>query len=700
MSNIIGKTLINQFRVDAFIASGGMGAVYRVWDLKRNVPLAMKVLHSELAEDPSMFRRFQREANALKKLAHPNIVPFYGFYQTDQFDFLLERFIDGPSLKDILKQRQGKPLPLNEALVYLKALCAALGYAHASESKVVHCDVKPGNVMVDRGGSVYLTDFGIARHAESTTTTMGAAGTAAYMAPEQIRGEPVTAATDIYSLGVVLYEMLTGQRPFRGTEAGTEKGGATANERIRYGHLKLQPPDPRSINPTLPEGLTSAILKALSKDPRNRYGSTQDFFNTICSQAGVTVGSVAERVTLPAAFTQKDDSKGQEGPGTPPPPVPSPRQRSPWLIGGVLVVCFLAIGALVYLLSHGGTGPASGSQPSPISGYPLSSTAILAMATSNSQPGGIPLDVIPTLSMQLFTPSQTFIPTQPSSQSITGGEWIAYAYGPYQYERNIYKMNLDTGEVDQFTFIGNETGDNSPSFSPDGKSIVFWRYGSVGSLIVKKDENGIETTLTNTKSAFPSWCRNPSKPWIIYENRNDEGHTNIWMIDLNTRKEEPLTNGGDDGGPQWSPDCSSFSFIRDNAIYIKDINTGSEHRLNYTPPTSIYSIHGPRWSPDGEWLVFNLLIDTNGDGFPRTTDDVSDLILIKTDGSGEQNLTQGQYWAYQPSWSPDGSKILFIDQKPPLSSNNCRLMIYDLQQSSFTPVNDSSGPYYHASWGP
>src|SRR3972149_8714052 len=106
MANLINQVLLDQYRVDAFIASGGMGAVYRVWDLKRNVPLAMKVLHGELADDPHIFKRFQREANALKRLTHPNIVQFYGLFQTLDFAFLLERFVDGPSLKDILRQKK------------------------------------------------------------------------------------------------------------------------------------------------------------------------------------------------------------------------------------------------------------------------------------------------------------------------------------------------------------------------------------------------------------------------------------------------------------------------------------------------------------------------------------------------------------------------------------------------------------------
>src|SRR3989304_5864747 len=131
-ANLISKVLLNQYRVDAFVATGGMGAVYRVWDLKRNVPLAMKVLHAELAEDPSVFRRFQREARALQKLAHPNIVPFYGLFQTQDIAFLRERFGEGPTLKDALRNAGGHPVPLEEALAFFKPRTGGIGYAHAN----------------------------------------------------------------------------------------------------------------------------------------------------------------------------------------------------------------------------------------------------------------------------------------------------------------------------------------------------------------------------------------------------------------------------------------------------------------------------------------------------------------------------------------------------------------------------------------
>lgn len=295
MANIVGQILLNQFRVDAFIASGGMGAVYRVWDLKRNVPLAMKILHSDLAEDPHMFKRFKREANALKKLTHPNIVQFYGLFQTSDIAFILERFVDGPSLKDVLRQQAGKPISVQETLTYFKAVSSALGYAHANG--VVHCDVKPGNILIDRGGFIYLTDFGLARHADSITTTLAGAGTASYMAPEQIRGETtVTIATDIYALGILLFEMLTGQRPFRGKEVETEKISESANERIRFAHLHLEPIDPTTLNSTLNPKIGKVILKALEKDPNQRYNSVREFLLAVEDASNTRLGDISDRV--------------------------------------------------------------------------------------------------------------------------------------------------------------------------------------------------------------------------------------------------------------------------------------------------------------------------------------------------------------------------------------------------------------------
>jgi serine/threonine protein kinase len=291
---VMGQVLLDQFKVEAFIDSGGMGAVFRVRDLKRNVHLAMKTLHSELAEDASIFKRFRREAVALSKLSHPNIVRTYGLYQAEEFAFLLQDFIDGMSLKNLLEQRSDRQLSIQETMTVMNALCSALGFAHANG--IIHCDIKPANVMLDRSGHVYLTDFGIARHADSTTTTLAHAGAPAYMSPEQIKGKSVNAATDIYSLGILLYEVLTGKKPFSGEEQSTGRGTTTRAERLRSAHLKLPPPDPRQFNPAIPEALAGVILRAMEKEPRKRFQDVHTFFQAAIQAVGQDEHSIVERL--------------------------------------------------------------------------------------------------------------------------------------------------------------------------------------------------------------------------------------------------------------------------------------------------------------------------------------------------------------------------------------------------------------------
>ena len=419
-ARLIGKVLLGQFRVDAFIAAGGMGAVYKVWDLKRQVPLAMKVLHADLAEDPSIFKRFRREAAALKKLAHPNIVPFYGLYQTADFAFLLEGYVDGPTLKEVLK-RKGRLTP-DEALTVLKGVSAALNYAHAHG--VVHCDIKPGNVMIDSGGRVYLTDFGIARHAESVTATVGVAGTPAYMAPEQIRGDPVTPATDVYSLGVMAYELLVGRRPFTGEEEGTA-GASTKAERLRAAHLKLPPPDPRQFNPKLPKAAARVLLRALAKPPEDRYKGTWQFFMALCAALNTSPQAVRERLlTLggilsayggaTAAVKARPQPSRRPAPSSP--PSANMSQRS--LVGLIVVLALLVLlvtgGVVAFALSGGWDALRPQKIPLPVAKTEKSTVATpmsinLAQPTTSAPAGAPKPSAVPNISFTA-TPT-TFVPT-------------------------------------------------------------------------------------------------------------------------------------------------------------------------------------------------------------------------------------------------------------------------------------------------
>lgn len=344
-SNLIGQVVANQFRVDAFISSGGMGTVFRVWDLERNVPLAMKVLHADLAEDQDVLERFQREARALWKLEHPNIIPFYGFYQTPSHNLLLQLYIDGPTLKEVLSQHSGNNLPTHDVLCIMKSLCSAVGFAHSNN--VIHCDIKPANVMIDRGGKVYLGDFGIARHAESDLTALPGAGSPAYMAPEQITSNIVTKETDIYALGVLLFELLTGQRPFTGTESGSESAGTKVKERIRYAHVNLPPPDLRLLNPKISSALSAIVLRALEKDPAARFSSCQDLLAALSKAFNTSPDQIPDRLSntnFGFTITTNHNSPTKKLlPGQLPGPTPISKGKSVIFIGGVVIAVMLAV---------------------------------------------------------------------------------------------------------------------------------------------------------------------------------------------------------------------------------------------------------------------------------------------------------------------------------------------------------------------
>lgn len=291
-SGMLGRYLLGRYRIDQHIASTNMSDVFLVWDMKRNVNLIMKVLDND---DPAMLRLFRREAQALKKLNHPNIVPFYGLYQEDDLNFFLEMFIDGPNLKDILRRIPDHKLKIEEVLIFIKGICSALGYAHANG--IIHCDIKPGNVMVDRGGTVYLVDFGIARHANSNTTMMAGAGTAKYMAPEQITNEVVSASTDVYSLGIMIFEMLAGKHPFR-SESGQFR---TNGNYLHNSTLNLPPPNLHDLAPELPISLTKVVMKAINKIPGDRYSSIPVFFSAICQALNITADLIPDRYQADAA---------------------------------------------------------------------------------------------------------------------------------------------------------------------------------------------------------------------------------------------------------------------------------------------------------------------------------------------------------------------------------------------------------------
>lgn len=262
MDKMIGKMLDNRYELLEVIGSGGMAVVYKAKCHRLNRLVAVKVLKSDLAEDADFRRRFRDESQAVAMLSHPNIVSVYDVSRGET-EYIVMELIDGITLKQYMEKRG--QLNWREALHFITQITKALSHAHSRG--IIHRDIKPQNIMVLRDGSVKVADFGIACLANSANTlTQEALGSVHYMSPEQAKGDRIDARSDIYSSGVVLYEMLTGRLPFEGDSAVS----------VAIQHLSSVPLSPREINPDVPEALELICMKAMASDIEKRYASADE----------------------------------------------------------------------------------------------------------------------------------------------------------------------------------------------------------------------------------------------------------------------------------------------------------------------------------------------------------------------------------------------------------------------------------------
>ena len=268
MENIAGSLLLNRFRVDELLYSGATVARYSGYDLKRGLPLLIKAYATPIQADDTVLC-FQQKNLTLQTIDHPNVIPFYGLYEDQGRSFMVEKFFEGPSLAQLLYQGEGKPRPLPEALIYLKALATALEYMHGFG--LVHATLDFANIQVGRDGSIMLGNFGFARLADKPMTLTGVFGPPFCQAPEQLRGERVYPTTDVYAQGVLFYELATGVHPFLGVPSAHAEHNPALVSRLREAHLTQAPPDMDQFNPALPGGLSKTIQTALAKDPKQRY---------------------------------------------------------------------------------------------------------------------------------------------------------------------------------------------------------------------------------------------------------------------------------------------------------------------------------------------------------------------------------------------------------------------------------------------
>lgn len=264
-----GQKINDRYEIIKSIGEGGMANVYLGYDtiLDRNV--AIKVLRGDLANDEKFVRRFQREALSASSLSHPNIVAMYDVGEDDGLYYIVMEYIEGKTLKQLLKKRGS--LTLSEAIDIMLQLTD--GMAHAHDSYIVHRDLKPQNIMIQDDGQIKITDFGIAMALNSTqlTQTNSVMGSVHYLPPEQAAGKGTTIKSDIYSMGIIFYELLTGQLPFKGDSA----------VEIALKQMKEPLPDVHKLNNDIPQSIENIILKATAKNPKNRYDDAKNMHNDL-----------------------------------------------------------------------------------------------------------------------------------------------------------------------------------------------------------------------------------------------------------------------------------------------------------------------------------------------------------------------------------------------------------------------------------
>lgn len=265
MDPYIGKLLDNRYEILELVGTGGMAKVYKARCHRLNRLVAIKILREDLSQDAEFRRRFHDESQAVAMLSHPNIVAVYDVSRSSELEYIVMELIDGITLKQYM-QRKGNKLNWREALHFITQITKALGHAHSRG--IIHRDIKPHNIMVLRDGSVKVADFGIARVASGghSTLTQEALGSVHYISPEQARGSHIDARSDLYSAGVVLYEMLTGRLPFEGDTPVS----------VAIQHINSIPLSPRELEPSIPEALEAITMKAMAPNPDNRYLSADD----------------------------------------------------------------------------------------------------------------------------------------------------------------------------------------------------------------------------------------------------------------------------------------------------------------------------------------------------------------------------------------------------------------------------------------
>lgn len=660
------------FRIEALIGRGGMGVVYRAEQVRYGRKVALKVLAPELAADLGFRERFEQEWRTAARLEHPNIVPIYEAGEAGGVLYIAMRYVEGIDLTALLG-RQGRLDP-GRALGIVGQVAVALDAAHAQG--LVHRDVKPGNILLASGSGlegdhVYLTDFGVAKQASTRsglTKTGLFIGTVDYAAPEQIEGKPLDGRADVYALGCVLYQCLTGALPY-------EKDSEVA---MLYAHLMEPPPSLLAKRPDLPAGLDRVIAKALAKAPGDRYPTCRAFVEDARAAAGLTSATAGAAPTIVEGRTVVDRPAATTA--DLPEKRPWWRTRAAIAVAALVVVAGAGAGIGIALAGGGGggettaAGPTDGTTTDPATdaggggsttggneGENGDTSTVIdepdsgAIAFSSQRDGDFDI-----YGMRLDGSGRVRLSNDPGNEG--GPRWspdgsqIVY-YGDRDGDFELYLMNADGSGVTQLT--DNDVDDLYPSWSPDGGSIVYTEQrGGDAEVFVMGADGSAPTQLTEneTDDRYPVFS--PDGATIAYASATEAGYDIVTMPAEGGEATKLTDNDADDDAPDYAPDGGTIAFSSDRAggnydIWLMDADGANPHRL----ATASREDAIPRWYEDGSRIVF----DSNRDGD-------FEIYVMNADGTGQTQLTDDQTADYEPDPSlvavlpePDGSTPFLTD---------------------------------------
>ncbi len=604
---LIGRR-IGGYAIIEVIGRGGMATVYRAQQISMNRQVALKILPRQFVNDDTYIQRFIREAQIVAQLEHRNIVPVHDYGDYEGQPYLVMRLMSGGSVDDLLRYGALNPERISDII---NQIAPALDYAHTRG--VLHRDLKPSNILMDDDGGAYLTDFGIARvmgqATNVTITTQGVVGTPAYMSPEQAQGKPLDGRSDVYALGVTVFEMATGVRPF---DSDTPYGIAVLQ-------VTAAPPAPRSLKAEITPAVEDVILTALKKRPEDRYQTAARLAEAL--ELAQTINGHAfdtqPGFRLPEATRTPTTPNPTPAPATVPPitgnntnayypvraPRSRPRGRGEWLfsilvgvvIGGALLTAFVI--AVALLISGANAPAAETDEPPPV----------------NEQVTAVPDAALDPTALPLVTEAEATATLAPLEAGDASADVLASSI-VYFAERsgnfNLYRRALNDTFDRQLTF--NAAAEIYPAVSPDGELVAFMS--------------------------------------------DDDGDFDIYVIGVNGGRIRRLTdNNFTDRVPAWSPDGEWI-------IFSSDVRRDGAHDLYRIRPdatdlTLVYSADerssSPQYSPDGRYIVFTGGSPSDG----RTWE----IRLFDTLTEEARSLTNNNVKDWMPSFTPEGD-ILYLTE--------------------------------------